>query len=271
MKETVVEQRTVFPHAFQPPSNSGFTVTRAAHEDRDIAPFSQEHQDQNDMPIISLQSIQGSVKATGEALVTPLTFPILNIFMYTAFSIANNGVQQVIDDTEVNAQGIGASVALGCEMFGAATRTFALGVGNDIRVWLQHSQFDTRLAAWAVFGRSGFPFSGTIALCLLTETLENVIESVPQREEQGERECKDDDVFDAKSGIVHRKGRISGKMGMIFRFYANENCCQYGEELFELSVITIGCTSVIHEMRIATARYIFNSRSKKNLLRYTKQ
>lgn len=180
MKETVVEQRTVLTHAFQPACNGGFTMTRAAHEDRDIAPFSQEHQDQNDMTIVGLQSIKGSVKATGEALVAPLTFPILNMFVATAFSIADNGVQQVIDDAEVITQGIGTSVTLGSEMFGATSSTFALRVGNYIRFWLQDSQFDTRLAVWAVFGRSRFPFSGTIALSLLAKILDIVFESLPQ-------------------------------------------------------------------------------------------
>lgn len=41
---------------------------------------------------------------------------------------------------------------------------------------------------------------------------------------------------------MHRKGRISGKMGMFSRFYATEDYCQYGEDLFELSVIPMGCT-----------------------------
>jgi hypothetical protein len=180
MKETVVEQRTVRTHAFQPPGNGGFAMTRAAHEDRDIATLSQEHQNQDDMTIIGLQSIKRSVKATGEAFVTPLTFPILNIFVYTAFSITDDGVQHVIVDAEVITQRIGASMALGGEMFGATTRTFPLGVGNDILFWLQHSQFDTRLAAWAVFGRSGFPFSGTIVLSPLAKILDYVFESLPQ-------------------------------------------------------------------------------------------
>ncbi|MBC8507749.1 MAG: hypothetical protein H8D34_23020 [Chloroflexi bacterium] len=100
--------------------------------------------------------------------------------MNTAFSITDNGVQQVIDDTEVITQRIGASMALGGEMFGATARTFSLGVGDDIRFWLQHSQFYTRLAAWAVFGRSGFPFSGTIVLGPLAKILDNVFESEPQ-------------------------------------------------------------------------------------------
>jgi len=155
-------------------------MTRAAYEDRDITPFSQEHQDQNDMTIVGLQAIKGSVKATGEAFVTPLTLPILNVFVDTAFSIADNGVQQVIDNAEVITQRIGTSMALGCEMFGATASTFALGVGNDIRFWLQQSQFDTRLAAWAVFWRSGFPFSGTIALGLRAKFLDNFFESLPQ-------------------------------------------------------------------------------------------
>ncbi len=36
--------------------------------------------------------------------------------------------------------------------------------------------------------------------------------------------------------------RISGKMGMVSRFYASEDHCQDGEALFELSVIPVSCT-----------------------------
>ena len=88
-------------YALQPASNSiprfkasplgigdgGLTVTRTTYEDRDIASFSQKHQDQDDVSFISLQSIHGSVQATGEALVTPLAFPILNVVVNTAFPI----------------------------------------------------------------------------------------------------------------------------------------------------------------------------------------
>jgi len=31
-------------------------------------------------------------------------------------------------------------------------------------------------------------------------------------------------------------------MGKVSRFYANEDHCQYGEDLYELSVIPMGCT-----------------------------
>ena len=212
VKKTVVEQRTVLAHTFQPTGNGGFTMTRTAHQDRDITPFSQEHQDQNDMAILGLKSIKGSMQTTGEALVTPLTFPILDVFVDTAFSITDNGVQQVINDAEVITQGIGTSVTLGGEMFGATASTFTLGVGNDIRFRLQDSQFNTRLATWAILRRSGFPFSRTIALSLLTKILDNIFERLPQREKQGEIERQDQDGFDAKGRWVHRKGRISSKM-----------------------------------------------------------
>ncbi|MBC8507248.1 MAG: hypothetical protein H8D34_20480, partial [Chloroflexi bacterium] len=109
-----------------------------------------------------------------------------------------NGVQQVIDDTEVITQRIGTSVTLGGEMFGVTASTFALGVGDDIRFWLQDSQFDTRLAAWAALRRSGLPYSGTIALGPLADFLDIVFENLQQREKQGKVECKDQDVFDAK-------------------------------------------------------------------------
>ena len=72
-----------------------------------------------------------------------MTFPVLNMFVNTAFSITDDRVQQVIDDAEVIALGIGTGMTLGCELFGATASTFSLGVGNDIRFRLQNSQFDS--------------------------------------------------------------------------------------------------------------------------------
>ena len=79
------------------------------------------------------------MKATGEALFTPLAFPVLNVFVYTAFPVTYDRVQQVIDDPEVITLGIGTGVTLGCELFGATASTFPLNVGNDICVGLQDS------------------------------------------------------------------------------------------------------------------------------------
>jgi len=102
------------------------------------------------------------------------------MFVNTAFSINDYGVQQVIDAPKVITHGIGTSVVLGCEMFGATAGIFPLGVGNDIRFWHQQSQFDPRLAIGAVFWRSGFPFSGKIVLDLLPEFLAIFFVSSPQ-------------------------------------------------------------------------------------------
>ena len=41
------------------------------------------------------------MQATGESLVAPLTFPVLNMLVNTAFPITYDRVQQVIDDAEV--------------------------------------------------------------------------------------------------------------------------------------------------------------------------
>ena len=90
------------------------------------------------------------MQSTGEALVTPLAFPVLNVVVNTASTITDDCMQQVIDDAKVITLGIGAGVALGCEMFGATASTFSLGVGNDIRFWLQDSQGNARQTAWVV-------------------------------------------------------------------------------------------------------------------------
>jgi hypothetical protein len=42
--------------------------------------------------LVGLEPIQGRVQATGEAFAAPLTFPILDVFADTAFSIANESV-----------------------------------------------------------------------------------------------------------------------------------------------------------------------------------
>ncbi|MBU0512335.1 MAG: hypothetical protein KKD28_10285 [Chloroflexi bacterium] len=73
----------------------------------------------------------------------PLTFPILSVFVYTAFPVTYDRVQQVIDDAEVITLGIGTGVDLGFELFGTTASTFTLDIGNDIRFRFQGSQFDS--------------------------------------------------------------------------------------------------------------------------------
>jgi len=178
----------MFARSFKPAGDGGFTMTGTAYENRDIAAFGQEHQDQHDVPFIGLHPIQGRVKATGEARFTPLAFPVLNVFVNTTFSITNDRVQQVIDDAEVLTPGIGTGMALSIELFGTTTCAFALVVGNDTRFRLQHGQFDPRLAIWAVLRRSGFQFSGKSALDLLAKFLDTFFESLPQQKKHGEME-----------------------------------------------------------------------------------
>jgi hypothetical protein len=120
----------MFTRAFQPAGDGGFAMFRTAHENRDIAAFGQKHQDQNDVLFIGLHPIQRRVKTTGEARFTPLAFPVLNMFVNTAFPITYDCMQQVIADTEAITLGIGTGVALGYELFGATASAFALGVGN---------------------------------------------------------------------------------------------------------------------------------------------
>ncbi len=90
------------------------------------------------MAFIGLERIQGRVQATGETLVAPLTFPVLNVFVDTAFSIPNKCVNALIGDPEVLALGIGTGVTLGGETFLASTSAFALGIGDNIGVGLQN-------------------------------------------------------------------------------------------------------------------------------------
>ena len=178
----------MFSSTFQPASDGGFAMMGTAHENGDITAFSQEHQGQDDMAFISLQPIQGRVQATGETLVAPLAFPVLDVFVDTAFSIADERVNALIGDPEVFTLGIGTGVTLGGEIFLAATSAFALGVGNDIRVGLQDCQRDSGLTTWAVTWRSGFPFSGEVDFEQLAEFPDLGFESVPMREQQGEIE-----------------------------------------------------------------------------------
>ena len=79
-------------HAFQPAGDGGFTMTRTTYQDGDVTAFGQEHQDQNDTVFINLQSIEMGVQATGETFVTPLAFPVLDVFVDAAFTIANDSV-----------------------------------------------------------------------------------------------------------------------------------------------------------------------------------
>ena len=83
------------------------------------------------MLLIGLEIIQGCVQTTGETFVAPLTFPILDVFADTPFSIADECVDAMIGDPKVFALGIRTGVAFGGDAFLAATSAFSLGVGDD--------------------------------------------------------------------------------------------------------------------------------------------
>ena len=102
------------------------------------------------------------MQATGEAFVTPLAFPVLDMFVFAPSPIANECVDAVIGDSKIITSGIGAGVTFGRDAFLAATRAFALSVRDHIRVGLQNCQRDPGLTAWAIIWRSRFPFSGAI-------------------------------------------------------------------------------------------------------------
>jgi hypothetical protein len=159
------------------------------------------------------------VQAAGEALVTPLTFPVLYVFLFTAFSIPDQCVDAMIGDPKVFALGIRAGVTLGGAAFLAATRAFALKVGDDIGVGLQYCQRNSGFTTWAVSWRSGFPFSGTVVLEHLAEFPDPGSDGFPMREQQGDGKQQDQDLFDADGEKVHGMMGISGtKMEMVFRF-----------------------------------------------------
>ena len=171
------------------------------------------------MAFIGLEIIQGCMQATGETLVAPLTFPILNVFSDTPFSIADERVNAMIGDAEIVTFWIGTGVTFGGDAFLAATSAFALGVGDNIGVGLQNGQRDAGLTAWAVTWRSGFPFSGTVDFEQLAELPGLGYERVPMREQQGDGKQQDQDLFDADGEMVHGMMGLSGtKMEMVFRF-----------------------------------------------------
>ena len=130
----------MFSCPFQPAGDGSFAVVGAAHEYGDVTTFSQENQGQDDVAFVGLEPIQGRVQATGETLVAPLAFPILNVFADATFSIADERVNAMIGDAEIVTFWIGTGVTLGGKTFLAATSAFALGVGDDIGVGFQDSQ-----------------------------------------------------------------------------------------------------------------------------------
>ncbi len=171
------------------------------------------------MLLIGLEIIQGCVQATGETFVAPLTFPILDVFADTPFSVADECVDAMIGDPKVFALGIRTGVAFGGDALLATTRAFALGVGNDIRVGLQDCQRDAGFATRAITWRSGFPFSGAVDFDHLVELPGLGFESVPMREQQGDGERQDQDLFDTDGEMVHgMMGLMGVKMEMVFRF-----------------------------------------------------
>ena len=82
----------MFSCPFQPAGDGSFAVVGAAHENGDVTTFSQEHQGQDDVAFVRLESIQRRVQATGETLVARLAFPGLDVFADAPFSITNKCV-----------------------------------------------------------------------------------------------------------------------------------------------------------------------------------
>jgi hypothetical protein len=111
-----------------------------------------------------------------------MTFPILDVFVDTAFSIANERVNAEISDSEIITIGIRTGVNLGGDALLATTRAFAWGVGDNIGVGLQNGQRDSGLTAMAVPWRSWFPFSGSVVLEHLAKFPGLGFERVPMRE-----------------------------------------------------------------------------------------
>lgn len=151
-----------------------------AHEYRDVATFGQEHQGKDDVPLVRLEIIQRCVKSTGEAFTAPLAFPVLDVFLFTSFSITNECVDAMIGDADVVTLGIGAGMAVGGDPLLAATGAFALRVGDNIGVGLDDRQGDAGLTAWTVIWGSWLPFSGAIFFGQLPQFLDFWFVELPE-------------------------------------------------------------------------------------------
>jgi len=159
------------------------------------------------MAFIGLEIIQGCVQVTGEAFVAPLAFPVLDVFVFTPFTITDQRVDTLIGDAEIVTLGIGTGVPFSREMFLATTRAFALGVGTDSSVGLQDRQRDPGFATWTVIRRPWFPFSGTVFFEELTELFELGFDGFSMREQQGDGKQQDQDLCGAQGEKMHRIGK----------------------------------------------------------------
>ncbi len=112
MEEALMQVRAVVTSSFQPAGDGGLSMTGAAHEDRNITPLSQEHQDQDDALFRDLEAVERRISTGGKGLPARLTFPILNVIEQTAFAISNKGMELVISYAEVITAWVGAGVAL---------------------------------------------------------------------------------------------------------------------------------------------------------------
>jgi len=102
------------------------------------------------MFLIGFEVIQRCVQANGEALVAPLAFPVSDVFLLATFAIANQCVDALIGDSKIITPGIGTGMTFGRDALLTAACTFALRVGDDIRVRLQNCQRDAGLTTRAV-------------------------------------------------------------------------------------------------------------------------
>ncbi len=146
---------------------------KGKNEDRNITPFSQEHQDQDDPLFSDLEAVEGRISAGGKGLSARLVSPILNVFEQTAFSIPDKGMELIVRHAKVITVWIGTGVALCGDLLGATAGAFALGVGGKRSFGWKHRQFAFGHALWTVVGGSGFPSSSENTLRFLAKFSHN--------------------------------------------------------------------------------------------------
>jgi hypothetical protein len=101
-------------------------MSEDSHRSTDTQAFSQGAEDFPHAARRGFEAVQDRAIADAELRATGLALEVLDVFLATVATAADEGVDVVIGDTEVQAVGVGTGIPGGRNPFLAATRAFDL-------------------------------------------------------------------------------------------------------------------------------------------------
>lgn len=123
-EEALVQFAALLTAAAQPGTEGRFTHMDSFFDGRSVYAKSEQVENKTHGNGMRFQTIEYSVSADGEFLMAGLAEQILDIFVFTMRTIANQGVDGFISDQIVGTSWIGTEVALGPDRFLLSTFAF---------------------------------------------------------------------------------------------------------------------------------------------------